>query len=309
MPDGPVVSVVSPIYNCGWAVPDLVAGITTHLSAANEPFEIILVDDSSPDDAWRQIAAECRRDPRVKGLRLSRNFGQHRAITAGLDQADGDFVVVMDGDLQDDPADIPALLARAREGFDVVYGVKDARRHGWGKNAAARGFLAAHGWLAGRRTNNRHGSFSLLSRRAVRAVRSVRDPHRHYLSALRWIGFPSAEATVHHRERHRGRSSYSLRRLIRHSIDLLVSESDRLLYVILALGLVMLVGSALSAAGIVIGYLRHGFRPGWASTIVVILFCTSAIMVALGCVGIYVGQIFDQVRPRPLYIEQEKINL
>lgn len=303
-----MVSVVSPVYGCGWAVPQLVAGIKAHLEPITSAFEIILVDDGSPDDAWIRIVNECDLDRRVKGLRFSRNFGQHRAIRAALDHAKGDFVVVMDGDLQDDPADIPGLLQRARDGFDVVYGIKDRRRHGWGKNVLATSFLAAQGWLTGGRVNNRQGTFSVVSRRALLAIQEIRDVHCHYLGALRWIGFPATEAVVHHRARPQGRSTYSLRRSMRHAIDLLVSESDRLLYVIFATGCLVLAGSVLSALAIVVGYFRHGFEPGWASTIVLMLFCTSVMMLALGCVGIYVGKMFEQVRARPLYVSQQKVN-
>jgi dolichol-phosphate mannosyltransferase len=305
----PEISVVSPVFQAEDLVDELVRQITAALQSLNVDYEIVLVDDGSRDSGWLRIVEAARRDPRVKGVRLIRNFGQHIAITAGLDIARGDWVVVMDCDLQDDPRFIPDLLAKARGGFDVVYGVKSQRRHGWAKNVSARFFASVLRWLGGAPRNLNVGTYSVLSRRAVEAFRSVRDVHRHYLGVLRWLDLPSAEVAVEHRTRPRGTSSYDLLRLLRHAAAGITTQSDRLLFLALGAGGLFLCLALAAAALLVALYLLHGFREGWTSTIVLMLLSTSAVLLAVGAVGVYVAHILREVQRRPLYLTRDAINL
>ncbi|HVR96521.1 MAG TPA: glycosyltransferase family 2 protein [Thermoanaerobaculia bacterium] len=308
--DAPLLSIVSPVYRAEAIVPELVRRITEEVSPVTERFEIVLVDDRSPDLSWLRIVEACNRDRRVKGIQLSRNFGQHYAITAGLDHARGRWVVVMDCDLQDDPAYIRDLYDKARQGYDIVYTVKERREHGAAKNLSGRLFATALNWLSSGRTANANvGAFSILSRRAVDAFRQVQDTHRHYLGVLRWLGFETAEITIRHRPRFEGRSSYTVRKLVRHAIDGFTSQSDRLLYIALGFGFLFFSASILSAVFLIVRYFLHGFKEGWTSTIVLILLSTSMILFSVGAVGIYIGKIFDQVKQRPLYLVQRKVNL
>lgn len=305
----PQLSIVSPVYRAAEIIEPLVRQITAAVAGLNLDYEIILVDDASPDEAWIRIAACSRQDPRVRGIRLSRNFGQHAALTAGLANARGRYVVVMDCDLQDDPAYIPALLAKAQEGYDIVLARKEARRHAWHRNLAARTFGAMSNALSGRKASDVHtGSYSLITRPVVDAFLRITDVHRHYLLILGWLGFSVGSIETEHRERHSGRSSYSFGRLLRHALEGLTSQSTLLLRISVALGFFYVIAAALGVAYLVVSYYLHGFRAGWASTIVLLLGSTGLILMAIGILGIYIGNIFDQVRGRPLYVVRDALN-
>ena len=307
----PIVSVVSPVYGGEGTVGRLIDEVRALLEPlTGGAFEIVLVEDASPDSSWRVIRAAAASDRRVKAIRLSRNFGQHAAITAGLAHARGQFVAVMDCDLQDDPADLGALLAAGRSGHDVVFGRRTKRAHSGFKNLTARAWAVVVNKLAGREMADPGiGTFSLLSRRAVDAFLAIGDVHRHYVMVVRWLGFPAAEVEVNHRPRVAGSSSYSVARLLRHAVDGVVSQSSRLLYAGVAIGFVFLVVALAGSTAIVVRYFLGGFREGWASLAVLNLLSTSVVLMTLGVLGLYVGKIFDQVRGRPLWVVREAINL
>jgi dolichol-phosphate mannosyltransferase len=299
----PLISVVSPVYRAEATVAELVRRIGEAVALLTESFEIVLVDDGSPDRAWERIEECCHVEPRVVGVRLSRNFGQHPAITAGLAHARGDWVVVMDCDLQDNPSYIPELYRRALDGYDIVYTIKEKREHGAVKNWFAGQFARVSNWLSsGDTTDPRIGAYSLISRRVVESFLRIHDVHRHYLVLLRWLGFPSTAVTIRHEPRFAGRSSYSFLALARHAVDGIVSHSDRLLYLSVAVGFSFLCISLLGIVYLVVAYMESGFRAGWTSTIVLILLCTSMILLSIGTAGIYIGKIFEQVKQRPLYL-------
>ena len=306
----PLLSIVSPVYGAAAIVGPLVERISAAVAPLTAEFEIVLVEDGSPDNSWAQIAAVAGREPRVRGLRLARNFGQHAAITAGLAHTRGEYVVVMDCDLQDEPAYIPALLAKAREGYDIVLTRKANRRHAWHRNLAARGFAAVFTLLSGhRQADPQVGGYSILSRQVVDAFLQIKDVHRHYLLILGWLGFRTTVVPVEHKPRHSGRSSYTFRRLLRHALEGITSQSTLLLKFAVGIGLTYFCASVVGAAYLSIGYFLHGFRAGWASTIVLLLASTGLILMAIGILGIYIGNIFEEVRNRPLYLVQDRINL
>jgi len=302
----PLISVVSPVYRAEDTVAELVRRIGEAMAPLTESFEIVLVDDGSPDRGWERIEECCGADPRVVGVRLSRNFGQHSAITAGLAHARGDWVVVMDCDLQDNPSYIPELYRRALDGYDIVYTIKEKRYHGAVKNYFARQFARVSNWLSSDgAADPRIGAYSLVSRRVVEAFLRIHDVHRHYLVLLRWLGFPATAISIRHEPRFAGRSSYSLLSLVRHAVNGIVSHSVRLLYLSVAVGFNFLCISLLGIGYLVVAYLASGFRDGWTSTIVLILLCTSMILLSIGTAGIYIGKIFEQVKRRPLYLVEE----
>ena len=306
----PTLSIVSPVYRAAGIVGELVRRSIAAARQITESFEIILVDDGSPDTSWAEIQRAGSEDPRVKGVRLSRNFGQHLAISAGLDHARGDWVVVLDCDLQDDPADIPRLFAKAGEGHDVVFAAHQQREHHPGRNLGARLFNLLLRLLApGIGARPDIGTFSILSRRAADGFRQMGEVHRHYLGVIRWLGYEMAEVEVTHQPRHSGRSSYSFTRLLSHGAEGLVTQSNRLLHLAVGVGFVFLCASLLATAYLVVQYFRHGYKEGWPSTIVVILLSSSAILLAVGAVGIYIGKIFEQVKQRPLYLVRQRSNL
>ena len=308
--NAPLLSIVSPVYGSATIVAPLVERIVSAVTPVTADFEIVLVDDCSPDDSWAQIATIARHEPRVRGLHLSRNFGQHAAITAGLAHARGEYVVVMDCDLQDDPAYIPALLAKVREGYDIVLTRKAGRRHAWHRNLAARGFAAMLNLLSGHRpADPQVGGYSILSRQVVDAFLQVRDVHRHYLLILGWLGFRTAVVPVEHHPRHSGQSTYTFQRLLRHALEGITSQSTLLLKFAVGIGFTYFCASVIGATYLCIRYFVHNFLVGWASTVVLLLASTGLILMAIGILGIYIGNIFEQVRNRPLYLVQDRVNL
>ncbi len=310
MSERPLISVVSPVYRAEAIVPELVRRLVDALEPLGE-FEIVLVEDRSPDASWAAIRAASEKDPRVRGIRLSRNFGQQRATRAGLDAARGDFVVVIDCDLQDDPAYIPRLLAACRAGHDVIYTTKTPRKHSGMRNLAARMYYWLFNYLIGDEAHVAQmgiGSYSMLSRRVVLEYRRWTDASSHYLIALRSLGFEHTVVETEHSERFAGKSSYTWSRLARHAADGLVSQSARLLNVSIAIGITFCVTAFLGAIGLTVRYFVRGAAQGWTSVIVMQLLMTGLMMLSIGILGLYIGRIFEQVKGRPLYVVDERLN-
>jgi dolichol-phosphate mannosyltransferase len=305
----PKLSVVSPVFCAASIVGELVARVTESAAKVTDNLEIILVDDGSRDDSWARIVEATEKNPRVRGIRLSRNFGQQCAITAGVANACGDLIVVMDCDLQDDPRYIPALVERAAEGFDVVLTSRIERNHPWLRNVFAELFYKVFNALTDRQPADRTiGGYSLITRKVADAYLRIGDVHRHYLGVLGWLGFKQAVIRVEHGRRHSGRSSYTFLRLMRHAMDGITSQSTKLLRVSIAIGFAYVAAAVLGVIYLVVSYYVHGFRGGWASTMVLLLGSTGIILTAIGILGIYLGNVFEQVRPRPLYLVGDSRN-
>jgi dolichol-phosphate mannosyltransferase len=301
--NGILLSVVSPVYRAEGTVAELVRRLDAAASRVTDRYEIVLVEDRSPDGSWERIVEAARENPRVKGARLARNFGQHAAITAALDLARGDYVVVLDCDLQHDPDEIPAMVAKAREGYDMVLARHEERQHAAVRNVGATMFRWMNTLLSGQdQVATNLGTFSLLTRKVVDAFLRLPEAHRHYLHILKWLGFRVAYVDVQHLERHSGTSSYNLVRLVRHAVHGTIGQSRRLLHFAVILGLFYVLAALLATLVIVVMYLNSGFREGWASLVVLILMSTGCILMTLGILGLYIGAIFDQVRGRPLFI-------
>jgi len=297
------LSIVSPVYQAGETVCELVSQISDAASKVTEDFEIVLVDDRSSDDSWSRIVEESKRDPRVRGARLSRNFGQHAAITAALSLARGDRVVVMDCDLQHDPKEIPRLFSKADEGYDIVLAYHDARRHAIHRNIGANMFRLITTWVSGRNQPECSlGTYSLLSRKVVDAFLGFQERHRHYHHILQSAGFSVSKLEVEHRVRARGTSSYSLAKLMRHALHGMLGQSDRLLSAALFLGAFCCVGALIGICYVVLSWALLGSLEGWASLVVLILGATGVILFTLGVLGLYIGGIFEQVRARPIFL-------
>ena len=301
------LSIVVPVYNAQDCLGELHARLTAVLTAMGCSYEIVLVDDRSRDASWAVTSALARRDVHVRAVRLSRNFGQHAAITAGLAECEGDWAVVMDCDLQDPPEDIPRLFAKAREGFDVVLGRRIHRKHAWLRRATAAGYAAVLARFNRMPFDGSHGSFSIISRRVIDAFLRVGDTARHYLHLLGWLGFDTVHVDYEHAPRFAGRSSYRLRRLLRHAADGIFFQTTVLLLWIVYAGFAVAAGGALLAVWVVYEYFASTLLPGWASLVVLVLMLGGAIIVSVGVVGLYVGKIFDEVKDRPLYVIGRRI--
>jgi glycosyltransferase involved in cell wall biosynthesis len=305
------LSIVSPVYRAEEILVELVTRVSFEAKNITNNFEIILVEDSSPDNSWSVINSICINNQNVKGIKLSRNFGQHFAITAGLENASGDVVIVMDCDLQDDPKYFKDLICKIQEGYNIVYTTKISRKHSWIKNISARFFYRIFNYLVDNknyRASDSVGSFSALSRKAIDAFISYGDYRRHYLMVLRWLGFQHTYVVVEHNERYSGMSSYNWRKLLEHAIDGITSQSDKLLKITAGLGLALSSISFISIICILIRYLIKPFQAGWSSLFVLILFMSGLIILSIGICGIYIGKIFEQTKGRPKYIIEEFLN-
>lgn len=305
----PDLSIVSPVFQGAAMVEELVQKIREAAGNITERFEIVLVEDGSPDMSWAAIEKECEKDKRVKGVRLSRNFGQHFAITAALAHAKGAAVVVMDCDLQDDPKHIPELFHKLSEGHDIVYAKRETRNYSFVKNLFSRMFYKVISWISNFDLDPNIGNYTILSRKAVDAFLSFNDYRRGYLFVLNWLGFRRAHITVEHHTRGQGASSYSIGKLIALALDMALSYSDKPLRLSIYSGLVF---SAMSFGGIVlvlVRYFQGNLLPGWASTIIAVMLIGGLLMVFLGIIGLYVSKMFEQTKQRPLYLVQDTINL
>ncbi len=306
---GPLISVVSPVYRAEGMVAVLVQEIIRALTPLTSRFEIILVEDGSPDGSWEEIGRACALDRRVKGIRLSRNFGQHHAVTAGLEYARGEAIVIMDCDLQDDPAHIPTLYRRLRQGCDIVFTRRIARRHPLPKRLTARLYNALFYVVSDHRYHLDVGTMVMFTRRVRDRFLALGEKERLYIQLLKWLGFRQCYVAVPHRKGLRKGSSYTFGHLVRLAFRGWTAHSDRLLRLSIYFGTTLAALAFLAIAYIVVRYFLHGFQPGWPSLAVLILFSTGVILLSIGIVGLYIGKIFEQVKQRPLYIVDEVLNV
>jgi glycosyltransferase involved in cell wall biosynthesis len=306
------LSIISPVYKAEKIVDELVLRIKTEAEKVTSDYEIILVEDGGGDNSWLKIEENCQRDTQIKGVKLSRNFGQHFAITAGLEQSKGNVVIVMDCDLQDNPVYFQELYQKYREGFDIVYTNKIKRQHSFFKNIWAYFFNFIFNFLIDNKdtqSSSTIGSYSLLSRKVVDSFLKINDSRRHYLMVLRWLGFSNATIEIKHDKRFEGKSSYNMKKLILHAIDGVTSQSDKLLRMMAGFGFILSLISFLISLIVVIMYFIRPFQAGWPSLIILILFLGGLIILSIGICGIYIGKIFEQTKNRPLYLIDKKLNL
>jgi polyisoprenyl-phosphate glycosyltransferase len=300
------LSVVIPVYGCRSCLTALDERLSAVLSEMGITHEVVYVDDRSPDGAWDALAVLADTKPCVRAIRLSRNFGQHAAITAGLEHARGRWVVVMDCDLQDPPESIPMLYAKAQEGFDIVFARRKSRRHSAFRRLAARLYFSALRRFSGTALEGEYGALSIVSRKVVDAFLRLRDADRHYLFILGWLGFENTSIDVEHGQRHEGRSAYTLSKLVQHAFDGVVFQTTRLLRWIVYAGFVIAALGGVLAAFFIVSWATHDPYPGWTSLAVLLLLLGGFIILSLGVTGLYVGKIFGQVKDRPLYVVDEE---
>lgn len=299
----PELSVVIPVYQCAGCLEELYRRLCSAAEKLTSSFEIVMVEDGSRDESWATICRLAAGDRRVKGVQLSRNFGQHPAIAAGLAEVRGERVVVMDCDLQDQPEEIAKLWAAAELGVDVVLARRKGRRDAVLRRWGSRLYFAALDFLAESGADPEVGTFSLISNRVAREYVRAADRHAHYLQVIRWLGFRQTLVDVEHAERFAGRSAYSLGRLIRHTTDGIVSHSPRLLQASTCMGFGFGLFALIQIAYLIVRKLVYGIDvPGWASLMVVAWLVGGAVLFSLGVVGLYVGRIFEQAQGRPAYV-------
>ena len=299
----PLFSIVSPVYRSEELVDELVRRIQASVSPLTEDYEIILVDDRSPDGAWVRIQAHAARDPRVQGLRLSRNFGQHCAITAGLDRCRGEWIVVLDCDLQDQPEEIPALFAHAQRGYDLVLAQRTNRQDSWGQKLLSLLFYRVLSYLTETPQDAAVANFGIYHRRVIAAVLTMRESIRYFPTMVRWVGFRTGYLAVTHAERSVGHSSYGLSQRLKLALDIMLAYSDKPLRLTVKLGLFLSGGAFLFVPITLIRYwVGQISQPGYTSLIISIWFFSGLLLSVLGMVGLYIGKTFEQVKNHPLYI-------
>ena len=289
---------------------ELVSRIETSVETFTKDYEIILVNDCSPDDSWNIIKEICAKDKKVKGVNLSRNFGQHYAITAGLTESAGEWVVVMDCDLQDRPEEIPNLYQKAQEGYDTVFAELIERDDKFLKKFTSRAFSYFFAYFTdshvGRKTNN----FGIYHRKVVDAVLSMGDYIRCFPVEVRWVGFRIGYHPVVKDARAEGTSGYTWAKLFAFAFNNIIAFSNKPLRMAMRLGFYIVLAAILLVMYFVIRYLAGGIGVSGFTTLVVSVWLIAGILISLiGMVGIYLGSVFDKVKDRPTFIIKEKLNI
>jgi len=309
MNNQPMFSIVSPVYKAEKIVPELVRRIQESTNKISDDYEIILVCDGSPDNSWSAIKEECQKDKRVKGINLSRNFGQHYAITAGMQYVRGEWIILMDCDLQDRPEEIPNLYSKALEGYDIVQARRMHRPDSLFKRASSRCFHIVFDWLSGMKTDPLIGNLGIYSRKVIDSFNSMPETSRSFGTLLSYVGFKRATIDSEHDIRFEGKSSYTLFKSLKLTFDVIISNSNKPLRIITEFGFVFAFISFLLAIYNLIARLIGIITlQGFTTTVFSIWFVGGVVLMVLGVVGLYVGKIFDQVKERPLYIVSECLN-
>ena len=305
-----ILSIVSPVYGAAALIDDLVNRIIESIAPLSVDYEIILVNDASPDNSWDVILQHCLNNPRIKGINLSRNFGQHYAITAGLHFAKGEWVVVMDCDLQDKPEEIPNLYRKAQEGFDIVYARRAVRKDNCIKKGTSALFYRVFRRLSGIQSDKTIANFGIYHKRVIEEFSKMPEQSRFFPSQIKYLGFKETSIDVEHSERPEGKSSYSLLKRFKLGFDVIVSNSNKPLRFAVGLGFGMSALSFLLALYNIVAKWVGVIRvPGYTTTVFSIWFVGGLLLLVMGIMGLYIGKIFDQVKGRQLFIVKEKVNL
>jgi dolichol-phosphate mannosyltransferase len=298
-----LISVVIPVYKAEGCLHELYRRLRSSLEEITQDFEIILVEDCGGDRSWDIIQDLAGQDKRVKGIQFSRNFGQHYGITAGIDHATGDWIVVMDCDLQDMPEEIPRLYEKALEGFDVVLAKRGVRKDNIIKRISSRIFYKTFNYLSGMKYDAEVGNFRIISRKVADGLRSMREQLRFFGGLVEWMGFPSASICVQHAARFEGETTYNFQKLRKLAIETIIAYSDKPLKIAIKLGFMLAIISFFFGIYILFKKIYYGSPvTGWASMIVSMYFLGGIIIGILGIIGVYLGKTFDETKKRPLYV-------
>lgn len=303
------ISVISPVYQAEQIVEELCSRLLAVLPTISTQFEIILVEDGSRDQSWQKVESICAKHKEITGLKLSRNFGQHNAIAAGLRLSKGDWVVVMDCDLQDDPGEIPGLYQKTKEGYDIVLAQRTVRQDSVIKKFYSKWFYKFYSYFTDTRQDETVANFGIYKSDVIRSVNEIGDYERVFPTLVQWVGFRSTSIEVKHQERFHGKSSYNFLKLFSLAFKMIISFSDKPLRIALVIGL--MISFASFCFGIF--YLFESLtgritEPGFASIIISIWFLGGTILFFIGILGLYIGRIFEKVKNRPNYIIEKRRN-
>ena len=306
----PSLSLIIPVYNEEAIIEELDRRLKAFLGGVDETWEVVFVDDGSQDRtpaALRELAAG---EPRYKVISFSRNFGHQIAITAGMDHAEGDAVVIMDADLQDPPEVVTQMIQKWREGYDVVYGQRSIR-HGESifKRATAAAFYRVLRVLMPIEIPLDTGDFRLMSRSVVLSMRELREQHRFVRAMVSWVGFKQTAVQYERPERFAGETKYPLRKMMRFAIDGITSFSIVPLRVATWLGMLSGVIAIVTSAWALYAAITEQTVPGWATIMIAVALAASAQLIMTGVLGEYIGRIYEEVKRRPLYVVADTVNL
>ena len=303
------ISVVIPVLNEENVIKVLIERVANNVEIITLDYEILIVDDGSQDKTWNAILQESIKNKKVKGIRFSRNFGHHYALTAGLHESIGQWVIVMDGDLQDRPEVIPELYGKAQEGFDVVFVSRQSRPESLIYLFVQKTYYSILHLLSGIEFDSTKANFSIISKKVVESFRKFPEQSRFYGSTIQWLGYPQATIKANHGNRFAGKSSYSVNKRLKLAADVIFSFSVRPLKFAIYLGLAV---TLFSIVFLVWTLSRWIFSDtvvvGWSSVISFIGILGGTVITILGIIGNYIGRTYDQVKNRPLYIISESIN-
>lgn len=306
------ISVLSPVYRGESMLHELVQRCENACKQVAHDYEIILVDDFSPDNSWLKMKQMALQNHRIKAIKLSRNFGQQYAIYTGLCNMakSSEFVCVLDCDLQDSPEEIISFVEAAQHGNEVVIASRKKRKDPFFKRLTSNMFNAVLSFLTGVPQSATTANFGLYSRKVVDVIISMPEKTRYFPTQIQWVGFRKTEVDVTREERADGSSGYSFGKLLNLAFDVILANSDKPMRLLASSGIVICALSMFYAAYTIVKYLIGGIHvPGYASLQVTVIFFSGFIIFAMGVLGMYIAKIFDQVKGRPSFIVEEKINL
>ena len=285
---------------------ELVTRIENAVNTFTDDYEIILVNDCSPDDSWNKIKNTCKKDTKVRGINLSRNFGQHNAIQAGISQGKGEWTIVMDCDLQDRPEEIPRLYHKAQEGYDTVFAEIIVRNDTFMKRLTSRAFNHLLAYLTDTPVRRKTNNFGIYHRSVIDAVVSMGDYIKYFPMAVRWVGFRIGHVPVHKDARAEGTSGYTWSKLIKFALNNIMAYSNKPLKIAMQFGFTIVLISILIALFYLLRYISGGIAVSGFTTIVLSMWILGGIIISLiGIVGIYLGRVFDQTKKRPPFVIAE----
>lgn len=297
------LSIVSPVYRAELVLDELVERIAKSIPSAFNSYEIILVDDFSPDKSWQKIVEISSKNSNVRGFKLSRNFGQHYAITAGLNQVSGDYVVVLDCDLQDQPEEIEKLFNASQKGFDIVLARRYERKDSFYKKTVSKLFYKTLSYLTGTKQDATVANFGIYSKQVINEVVKLEEKIKYFPTMVKWVGFSTSYVNVEHASRSEGKSNYNLKKLLNLALDIILAYSDKPLRLIIKFGLSIAMVSFLMVIYVLFEKITGKVSvSGYASLIISIWFLSGCLLTTLGVVGLYIGKIFEGVKNRPSYI-------
>jgi glycosyltransferase involved in cell wall biosynthesis len=304
-----LISIISPIYGCSKYLEDLYDKLKSSLSVITEDYEIIFINDASPGDDWEKIKELAIRDRRIIGINLSRNFGQHYAISAGFEYSKGEWIVVMDGDLQDRPEEIIKFYNKAKEGYDIILGSRYNRNDNILKKCSSKIFYMCLSYLTETEQDSSIGNYGMYNRNVIKSIMKMGDKIRYFPTMVQWVGFKKTIVQIEHSPRINGKSSYTFLKLLRLALNIMLAFSEKPLRLTVKFGLFISLISFLFGLFTLYKYCVGDIKIiGWTSLVISIWFLSGLIIFLIGIVGIYVGKAFEQAKKRPLYIIKETIN-